>query len=514
MKYDALVVGAGVGGLTTAAELAHAGQSVLVLEAHVYPGGCAGTFYHQGYRFDAGATLAGGFAPGAPLDWIATRYGIHWPMKPAAAVMQVHLSDGSVVTRWADPAAWQAERVRAFGVEAEHFWRWQEEQADRLWSLAMRGLPWPPQSPGDLLALAERGGGWLLEQIESMGMNAVADLGLDALRPVAARLGNASPRLREYVDGQLLIAAQATSEDVIGLYGAAALDLPRRGVGHLAGGMGVLAEGMVDAIQKMGGKVLYRHPVKRVRRDGSDWRVQIEGRRVEFSGRQLVMNLPPANAARLLEANTPATLLKRREIPPDGWGAFVVYAGVDGQVFSDTAALHQQILVGQPFSEGNSVFVSVSPAWDGSRAPAGQRALTISTHTRLASWWQLQGADLPAYEARRDSLQDTLLLAAERAFPGLRDGLQLALPGTPVTFARFTRREQGWVGGFPQTSLFRAWGPRLGRGLWLVGDSIFPGQSVPAVALGGVRIAQQVLAAAGGRPKEDWYDNHYLVDPA
>jgi len=25
-----------------------------VLEAHVYPGGCAGTFYHRGYHFDAG----------------------------------------------------------------------------------------------------------------------------------------------------------------------------------------------------------------------------------------------------------------------------------------------------------------------------------------------------------------------------------------------------------------------------------------------------------------------------
>jgi phytoene dehydrogenase-like protein len=63
-----VVIGAGIGGLTTAAALARTGLQVTVLEAHIYPGGCAGTFYHQGFRFDAGATLAGGFYPGGPLD--------------------------------------------------------------------------------------------------------------------------------------------------------------------------------------------------------------------------------------------------------------------------------------------------------------------------------------------------------------------------------------------------------------------------------------------------------------
>jgi len=68
------------------------------------------------------------------------------------------------------------------------------------------------------------------------------------------------------------------------------------------------------------------------------------------------------------------------------------------------------------------------------------------------------------------------------------------LPATPVTFQRFTRRAWGWVGGFPQTSLFRTWGPRLAKDVWMVGDSIFPGQSIPSVMLGGLRTARAILS--------------------
>jgi hypothetical protein len=36
--------------------------------------------------------------------------------------------------------------------------------------------------------------------------------------------------------------------------------------------------------------------------------------------------------------------------------------------------------------------------------------------------------------------------------------------------------------------------------MWMVGDSIFPGQSVPAVALGGMRVAKSILAELGYEP--------------
>ncbi len=91
-----------------------------------------------------------------------------------------------------------------------------------------------------------------------------------------------------------------------------------------------------------------------------------------------------------------------------------------------------------------------------------------------------------------------LLVAAERAIPGIRRAVRLNLPGTPVTFAYYTRRPSGMVGGFPQTSLLQARGPGTGiPNLWLVGDSIFPGQSTAGVTLGGIRVATAVLQKSG-----------------
>jgi hypothetical protein len=70
--------------------------------------------------------------------------------------------------------------------------------------------------------------------------------------------------LRLFIDAQLLISAQTTSKDANALYGAAALDLPRRGVVHLQGGMGTISTMLAEALVKNGGQMLYRHEATRI----------------------------------------------------------------------------------------------------------------------------------------------------------------------------------------------------------------------------------------------------------
>ncbi|MBL7684449.1 MAG: NAD(P)/FAD-dependent oxidoreductase [Deltaproteobacteria bacterium] len=57
--YDAIVIGSGIGGLSTAALLAKAGKKVIVLERHYVAGGFTHTFQRKGYEWDVGLHYVG-----------------------------------------------------------------------------------------------------------------------------------------------------------------------------------------------------------------------------------------------------------------------------------------------------------------------------------------------------------------------------------------------------------------------------------------------------------------------
>ncbi len=58
-KYDAILIGSGIGSLTTAALMAHVGKKVLVLESHYTAGGFTHTFSRKGYEWDVGLHYVG-----------------------------------------------------------------------------------------------------------------------------------------------------------------------------------------------------------------------------------------------------------------------------------------------------------------------------------------------------------------------------------------------------------------------------------------------------------------------
>jgi len=480
-----VVIGAGIGGLTAAALLARAGYRVTVLESQVYPGGSAGTFFHKGYRFDAGATVAGGFQPNGPHAVIGRLLDLDWKVRAHDPAWVVHLPDRVV------PLCQDNQAVVDAFPKTARFWETQTRLAAMGWSLSAQGLPWLPTSAaelGQLFKVALRNLPGDLELAPYAFMSAYQWLQMSRLTD--------DPAFVRFIDAQLLISSQTTSRGANAIYSATALDLARQGVYHAPGGMGGIAEVLVEKIEALGGEVLTRQRVTRVNvRDGRAVSVTTK-KGDEFPCDFLLANLTPWSLDALLGDDSPPGLRRETATRAPGWGAFVLHLGVRADALPADLPDHHQFIESMEgaLGETRSVFMSMSPLWDSSRAPAGHRAVTVTTHTRVQPWWDVLQSDPAAYGALKDEYADKMLTHIERAIPGFRAAIALNMPGTPVTYEFYTGRHLGMVGGFPQTSLFRVRTPLTGiANTRLVGDSIFPGQSTAGVSLGALRVAQDVM---------------------
>ncbi len=466
-------------GLTAGAVLARRGLRVVVLERHIVPGGCASFYQRAGYRFDVGATLVSGFGPRGTHRLVNAEIGLEVPATRLEPAMLVHLPDVTVA-RFGDER-WAWERLRAFGARAERFWRDQERLADAAWDLAAHFPPLP-------LDLGSAGA--LLSAVRPAHARLLTALG----RTVASLLpADPGPRLRTFVNTQLLITAQTDAERTDLAYGVTALDLAREGTYHLEDGVSTIGAALARAIRRSGSDVRFGREVVAIETERGRARAVRLSDGTRIGAPRIVAALPAQNLATLCPELGPH-FRARLAAMPQRWGAFTLYCGLPAGVVPDDLPLHHQLVASyeRPLGEGNSAFLSFSGANEIRRARRGGRAVTLSTHTDVARW-ERDERDGTLQELRA-AYVERLASALERVVPGARAQADVFESATPLTFARFTGRLRGLVGGVPQTTAaanLRALGHRTPLdGLFLCGDTAFPGQSTVGATLSGYNAAR------------------------
>jgi phytoene dehydrogenase-like protein len=154
--------------------------------------------------------------------------------------------------------------------------------------------------------------------------------------------------------------------------------------------------------------------------------------------------------------------------------------------------LHHQIHLDGPMTVtgAQSVFVSMSARGDLKRAPAGYRTLNISCHTVTDPWFQM-GEE--RYDEIKEAVEQEILQLLRNKLPGFEEsGVVEHFGATQITWENWVYRYQGRVGGIPQ-SMSRSlldWAPTQTPfpGLYLCGDTVYPGQGIPGVTLGGINV--------------------------
>ena len=497
-RFDAAVIGAGFGGLATALRLAEAGVRVILLERLHYPGGCAATFTRQGHRFEAGATLFAGFGPGELFErWIAEH---RLPVTPQLLdpciefrtpdfTIETHHDRDRFIEAWCALPGAPSDEIR-------RFFRFQRRIAARLWDILGSPETLPPWRLTDLPRLARSA----LPGVLSLGLGLTPWLGRP-LEDLLRHFGlDAFEPLRQYLDSACQITVQCGVREAEIAFALGAIDYVHRGAAHIEGGIGVLASALVDRIRALGGEVRMSCAVKGMEPARDGW--TLTTRKGAVHARQVVAGVLPATLRSWIgdrgdrrSARFEAKL-DRVEAPlSTGWGACMLYRSIDG---ADLPAVphHLQLRSRGPGEaiEGHHVFCSLSGEADGARTPnEGERTVTISTHIPLAR------LRVPSEEqaAIVEEVQERMRGTVEQLAPELAARTRREWTASPRTFERFTGRPEGWVGGVPRRASldhYRSIGPTtVAPGLHLVGDSVFPGQSTLATAIGGLRVAERVL---------------------
>ena len=503
-----VVIGAGIGGLTAGALLARRGYPVLVLDQALVPGGCASTFKRRGFTFDVGATQVAGLEPGGIHKRIFDELEIDLPAAtfcdPACAVFLP--GETEPINVWRNPEKWAVERQRQFP-GSEPFWQLMATLFNASWKFQGRDPVLPPRNLWDLWQLASSVRPDTLITLPFTFMTVG-----DALRSYGLY---EDQRLRTFLDLQLKLYSQVDADETALLYAATALGVSQepQGLFHLKGSMQVLSDRLVEALEKYGGKLLMRHTVEQVEASGGKaTRVTIRNQKTgevwTEPADEVVANVTVQNLVKLLGEQVPQGYKRRVDKLPPASGAFVIYLGVDQSAIPAGCPPHLQFLYDYegPIGENNSLFVSVSRPGDG-RAPEGKATIIASSFTDAEMWWQGSKEDYDALkqqyiEGAIARLGQYFYLKPEtrRSQTHYRSAIIHQEAATPRTFAYYTGRDQGVVGGIGQR--IPTFGP-FGfatrtpiNNLWLVGDSTHPGEGTAGVSYSALTAVRQIEASS------------------
>jgi all-trans-retinol 13,14-reductase len=509
-EADVVIVGAGLGGLTTAAYLAESGRRVVVVDRHSVAGGNGTVFVHHGYEFDVGLHYIGDCGPGGVIPGVLEPLGIlldYRRMDPDGFDTFL-FPDGSSFRVPEDVDRFRERLVATFPDEAAGIHQYLE-----LVTAIDRELT--GAGPGETV---------------------IGHLD-DTLGDVFDRLG-LSTRLRTVLSGQHGTYALPPSRASLLLHAVLSMHY-LKGAYYPEGGGQVIADRLAEVVRSRGGCIHLQTPVEQILVEGG----RAVGVRLHVPSARRAQGIPDEIRAPVVVSNadlkrTVVELVGTEHLPTEfvervtGYEMtlplFVVYLILDVDLAAEGIPNTNLWLLDDDLEEQYAT-LGAGALPDRPMTYITSASLKDPTNERLCrpgqtnvqimtlvpgdhAFWGLHGGGPTAgeryrtnadYRARKAQVRDVLLERAEAAIPGLRRHIVHEECATPVTHERFVRSTGGTSYGIACTpQQFALNRPRYETplpGLYLVGASTFQAHGVGGVLAGGRGCASAILRGSPRR---------------
>jgi prolycopene isomerase len=448
-EYDVVVVGGGLGGLSSAAYLARAGRSVLVCEQHARPGGYCTAYPSPSGRFRVEQTLQYLMlcGEGEWLDVALRELGVRDQIgfKPLDTFLRVIGPDYDVMLTF-DRDQVEAELVCQFPTEAQAIRRLLQEAGTM-------GRVRPSAQSFELMSW------WEKVRAAVQTLPALPVLGKYRHTTVAEGIQMfRDPRLRAFIFS-LVPCPQAGFLATLFLLALYPAWLPR------AGGANTLVDAFVAALRKHGGTLACGTQVSKICvQDGRAAEVELA------DGRRIGAGVVVSNADALMtfkqmvgQEHLPSGFLADLEQRPVAPAIFSVWLGVDldlralghttGRVIFNPT--HEIDALTSTDLEECSLTINMYSLDDPSVAPPGYHTVLIEAplpYDYLDRWGiEPDGTRGERYQRLKDQVADALIRSAERVLPGLSHHIVEREIATPLTYERYTLNHRGSIHGWLQT---------------------------------------------------------------
>ncbi|MBN1661591.1 MAG: NAD(P)/FAD-dependent oxidoreductase [Anaerolineae bacterium] len=507
-KYDAIVIGAGLGGLAAATTMAHSGLRVLLLERHNVPGGYATSFVRSRagggqYEFEVALHELSGIGPPESRGnvyrvlehlGVTDRVEFLHVLHLYRAVFDPGSGQGLDITLPVGREAFEATLAAAFPHEATGIHRFLGRVFDfgREYARFLRDrrgthpLVVPFRFPHFVRYLPTTWGQVLDRDVKDPAARAVlsAYWGYVGLPPSQISFVYMASTLAAYV---------------------------RRGAAFPKGRSQALSNAFLSTFEALGGEVRFNCGVQRITTAGGRVAGVITEEEEEVHADWIVSNADPITTCRDLigPENVPPAFFTNLQSSEVAASTINVYMGVacppeelgltEHEIFINTGYDLERHYQGmKAIIPPQAIAVTCYNAVYPNISPPGTSMVVLTALAYGEPWYTVPPAE---YVDTKNRMADAMINLAERIAPGLRRHTEVVEVSTPLTNMRYASTLGGSIYGFNQPPHDNmVW--RLGYkgpldGLYFAGAWTQPGGGFEPTMMSGVRAGRAVSFKSG-----------------